>query len=94
MASKVAALLLLGLVCFQLATAQMVMDCCLSVSEKRLNPKNLVSYRNQVAGMGCDISATVFVNKKGLKLCMVPAEENAWVQHLIKVLDKRRLSHH
>lgn len=88
MASKVAALLFLGIICFHVATgkrkihiflnlpaffprkafifcyfcilaAQIVMDCCLSVSEKRLIPKNIVSYKLQVAGSGCDISATV-----------------------------------
>ncbi|MEQ2307631.1 hypothetical protein AMECASPLE_020300 [Ameca splendens] len=93
MASKVAALLFLGLICFQFATAQIVMDCCLSVSEKRLNLKNLVSYSIKRAGMGCDISATVFVNKKGMKLCVVPPEGNPWVQNLIKILDKRHPHH-
>ncbi|XP_007547433.1 C-C motif chemokine 20-like [Poecilia latipinna] len=92
MASKVAALLFLGLICFHVATAQIVMDCCLSVSEKRLIPKNIVSYKLQVAGSGCDISATVFLNKKGMKLCVVPPEGNQWVQNLIRTLEKRRQS--
>ncbi|XP_008415966.1 C-C motif chemokine 20-like [Poecilia reticulata] len=92
MASKVAALLFLGLICFHVATAQIVMDCCLSVSEKRLIPKNIVSYKLQVAGSGCDISAAVFLNKKGMKLCVVPPEGNQWVQNLIRTLEKRRQS--
>ncbi|KAM4746599.1 C-C motif chemokine 20-like [Anableps anableps] len=89
MASKVAALLLLGLICFQVATAQIVVDCCLSVSEKRLITKNIVSYRIQRANSGCDIDATVFINKKGMKLCVVPPEGNPWVQRLIHILDTR-----
>uniref|UniRef100_A0A3B5LTL4 Chemokine interleukin-8-like domain-containing protein n=1 Tax=Xiphophorus couchianus TaxID=32473 RepID=A0A3B5LTL4_9TELE len=64
---------------FCIPAAQIVMDCCLSVSEKRLIPKNIVSYKLQVAGSGCDISATVFMNKKGMKLCVVPPEGNQWI---------------
>ncbi|XP_005808851.1 C-C motif chemokine 20-like [Xiphophorus maculatus] len=93
MASKVSALLFLGIICFQVATAQIVMDCCLSVSEKRLIPKNIVSYKLQVAGSGCDISATVFMNKKGMKLCVVPPEGNQWVKNLIKTVDRRHSQH-
>ncbi|XP_015229089.1 PREDICTED: C-C motif chemokine 20-like [Cyprinodon variegatus] len=94
MASKVAALLLLGLICCQLAPAQIIMDCCLSVSEKRLIPKNIVGYHIQRAGQGCDISATVFLHKKGMQLCVVPAEGHPWVQNLLKRLDKNRKPHH
>ncbi|XP_054895620.1 C-C motif chemokine 20-like [Poeciliopsis prolifica] len=94
MATKAAALILLGLLCIEFASAELVVDCCLTVkSEKRLNPRNLVSYSVQRAGMGCDISATVFVNRRNMKLCVVPAEGNPGVQKLIDFLEKRR-NHH
>ncbi|XP_032433783.1 C-C motif chemokine 20-like [Xiphophorus hellerii] len=95
MATKAAALILLGLICIEFASAQIAVDCCLRVeSEKRLNPRNLVSYSVQRAGMGCDISATVFVNRKNMKLCVVPAEGNPGVQKLIDFLEKKRRNHH
>uniref|UniRef100_A0A3Q2QPG5 Chemokine interleukin-8-like domain-containing protein n=1 Tax=Fundulus heteroclitus TaxID=8078 RepID=A0A3Q2QPG5_FUNHE len=76
------------LVC--LAAAQIPMDCCLSVSsERRLNRRNLVSYTLQRAGMGCKISATVFVNRKNMKLCVVPPEGNPGVQRIMDFLDKK-----
>ncbi|XP_017286306.1 C-C motif chemokine 21-like [Kryptolebias marmoratus] len=90
MASRVAALFLLGLVCFQLTEAQIPVDCCLKVSEKRLPSKNLVSYTIQEAGKGCDISATVFLNRHNMKLCVAHPDENKWVQKLIKILDKKK----
>ncbi|XP_013875140.1 C-C motif chemokine 20 [Austrofundulus limnaeus] len=89
MASRLAALLLLSLVCFQLAAAQVPVDCCLSVSVKRLVSKNLVSYTIQEAGKGCDISATVFINNKNMKLCVAHPDQDKWVQKLIRVLEKR-----
>ncbi|MED6252980.1 hypothetical protein ATANTOWER_020356 [Ataeniobius toweri] len=95
MASKVAALLLLGLICFEFAAAQIAVDCCLRVeSEKRLNRRNLVSYTIQKAGMGCDINATVFVNRKNMKLCVVPPEGNPGVQKIIDFMNKRTQRHH
>lgn len=41
-----------------LPAAQIVVDCCLKVSEKRLPLHILVSYTIQGAGKGCEISAT------------------------------------
>ncbi|XP_038144066.1 C-C motif chemokine 20-like [Cyprinodon tularosa] len=94
MASKVAALLLIGLICFEFAAAEIAVDCCLRVeSEKRLHRRNLVSYTIQRAGEGCKISATVFVNQRNMKLCVVPPEGNPGVQKIIDYLDKKRQSH-
>ncbi|RVE68637.1 hypothetical protein OJAV_G00093850 [Oryzias javanicus] len=69
MASRVAALIFLGLLFVQLASAEVPMDCCLSVSKNRLPAKIIVSYSIQEAGKGCDISATVFETKGGKRLC-------------------------
>ncbi|KAF7205319.1 C-C motif chemokine 20 [Nothobranchius furzeri] len=90
MASRAAALILLGLICFEFAAAQIPVDCCLSITEKRLPSKNLVSYTIQEAGKGCDISATVFLNRRNMKLCAAHPEGNAWVKQVIKTLEKRR----
>ncbi|XP_037535896.1 C-C motif chemokine 20-like [Nematolebias whitei] len=93
MTSNAAALLLLALICFQFAAAQVPVDCCLSVSEKRLPYKNLLSYTIQEAGKGCDISATVFLNRHQMKLCVAHPDDNQWVRWLIKVLDKKKDAH-
>ncbi|KAM4577041.1 C-C motif chemokine 21-like [Odontesthes bonariensis] len=90
MASRVAALLLLGIICFMFAAAEVPLDCCLKVSQRRLQSKNIVSYSVQDAGKGCDISATVFVNKLGKSLCVVHPQGNPWVQNIINILDKKK----
>uniref|UniRef100_A0A3Q2DF55 Chemokine interleukin-8-like domain-containing protein n=1 Tax=Cyprinodon variegatus TaxID=28743 RepID=A0A3Q2DF55_CYPVA len=77
--------------CFCPLSAEIAVDCCLRVeSEKRLHRRNLVSYTIQRAGEGCKISATVFVNRRNMKLCVVPPEGNPGVQKIIDYLDKKR----
>ncbi|XP_041855931.1 C-C motif chemokine 19a.2 [Melanotaenia boesemani] len=89
MASRVAALILLGVICLGLAAAEMPVDCCLRVSDKRLRATNLVSYIIQEEGKGCAISATVFLTKTGKTLCVVPAKDYPWVQRTIAILNAK-----
>ncbi|CAG5919052.1 unnamed protein product [Menidia menidia] len=90
MASPVATLLLLGIICFSFAAAEVPVDCCLQASPKRLPAKNIVAYTIQEEGKGCDISATVLINKSGRKLCAVHPKGNPWVQNVINAVEKRK----
>ncbi|XP_008287540.1 C-C motif chemokine 20-like [Stegastes partitus] len=90
MASKVAALLLLGIICLGLAAADVPVDCCLSTAEKRLPHRLVASYQIQDAGKGCDIKATLVITKAGRQLCLVHPDGNQWVQQLINAVDKRK----
>ncbi|XP_047455641.1 C-C motif chemokine 21-like [Mugil cephalus] len=92
MASRVAAVLLLGVICFGLASGEMAMDCCLQASSKRLPSRNLVSYIIQDARNGCEKSATVFITNAGRQLCVLHPSQAAWVQKLISILDKKKES--
>ncbi|XP_062870769.1 C-C motif chemokine 19b [Trichomycterus rosablanca] len=81
------ALLLLVLIFFTwnypAAASDGAADCCLTIGPKKI-PRNMVkSYYIQTQGMGCRVSATVFVTKKDKKLCAPPATKNNWVQKLI-----------
>ncbi|KAM7391108.1 hypothetical protein PAMP_021824 [Pampus punctatissimus] len=89
MASRVAVLLLLGVICIGFAAGEIVVDCCLSTSNKHLPHSVLISYIIQEAGKGCDISATIFTTKKGRRLCVPPASQETWVQDRITFLDKK-----
>ncbi|XP_045890053.1 uncharacterized protein LOC123959811 [Micropterus dolomieu] len=90
MASRVTALLLLGFICVGFASAQIVVDCCLKVSEKRLPLHILVSYTIQGAGKGCEISATAFITKAGKTLCVSHPADQSWVQSHIDYLEKKK----
>ncbi|XP_051279323.1 C-C motif chemokine 19-like [Dicentrarchus labrax] len=89
MASRVAALLLLGVFCVGFASGEMAVDCCLSVVSKHLPIKVIVNYKIQEAGKGCDISATTFITKAGRKLCLPHPDDEEWVRNHIAALDKR-----
>ncbi|XP_076587583.1 C-C motif chemokine 20-like [Chaetodon auriga] len=93
MASRVTALLLLGVVCFGFAAAEIVVDCCLRTTDKRLPLQILDSYIIQDAGKGCDISATAFITKVGKKLCVSHHSKLAWVKNYINILDKKKGGH-
>ncbi|KAF1389587.1 hypothetical protein PFLUV_G00074980 [Perca fluviatilis] len=67
MASRVAVLLLLGVICVGLASAEIVVDCCLKVAEKPLPLTIIQSYAIQEGGNGCEISATAFITKSSVK---------------------------
>uniref|UniRef100_A0A8C6TCY2 Chemokine interleukin-8-like domain-containing protein n=1 Tax=Neogobius melanostomus TaxID=47308 RepID=A0A8C6TCY2_9GOBI len=84
------ACVLLLLLCAALCTAQIeMMDCCLSVADKRLRPDNVEQYRLQRAGHGCDISATV-IQVKGKQLCLPPPEHHRWIRRLLKIVDQKK----
>ncbi|KAF3695337.1 hypothetical protein EXN66_Car011013 [Channa argus] len=73
MASRVAALLLLGFVCTGFVAAEVAVDCCLMVVDKHLPLQVLAGYTIQEAGKGCEISATVSVCSFISLLCFSPA---------------------
>ncbi|XP_076874452.1 C-C motif chemokine 19b [Brachyhypopomus gauderio] len=61
-------------------------DCCLSTKNNNI-PRGLVkSYYIQTEQMGCRQHATVFVTKKGRKLCAPPPSKK-WVRKLINKLE-------
>ncbi|XP_019961822.1 C-C motif chemokine 19 isoform X1 [Paralichthys olivaceus] len=68
-----------------MTSAQVPMDCCLSVKNKMLERRKIVDYGHQTRGQGCSIDATILVTRRGLKLC-VPADE-AWVQAVMTHVD-------
>ncbi|XP_031161814.1 C-C motif chemokine 19-like isoform X2 [Sander lucioperca] len=90
MASRIAVLLLLGVICVGFASAEIVMDCCLKVAEKPLPLTILQSYTIQEAGKGCEISATAFITKVGRILCVSHPRDKPWVRSHIKHLDQKR----
>ncbi|XP_029018398.1 C-C motif chemokine 20-like [Betta splendens] len=90
MASGVAALLLLGVVCSGLVAGEVAMDCCLDKSYKMLPLRILSDYKIQEADQGCDISATLFITKTGRILCVAHPSEREWVEKHIKLLNRRK----
>ncbi|TKS77906.1 C-C motif chemokine 19 [Collichthys lucidus] len=89
MASRVSALLLLGVICVGFAAAEIAKDCCLLTSPKHLPLNILVGYKIQEAGQGCLINATVFFTKGGRTLCVSHPSEQAWVRKRIEHLKKK-----
>ncbi|XP_059192473.1 C-C motif chemokine 21-like [Centropristis striata] len=89
MASRTALLLLLGVICLGFATAEVPVDCCLKVTEKRFPLQLILSYTVQEAGKGCDLSATAFLTKQGRRLCVSHPNDQAWVQSHITHIDRR-----
>ncbi|XP_034397716.1 C-C motif chemokine 13-like [Cyclopterus lumpus] len=91
MASTTAALLLLlGVLCVGFASAEIAVDCCLTVSKKPMPLQRLQSYTLQEAGKGCQISATGFITKLGRTLCVSHPDDAKWVRRYIKHLDESR----
>ncbi|XP_053727326.1 C-C motif chemokine 21-like isoform X1 [Synchiropus splendidus] len=45
-------------------------DCCLSVSDKKVDKKWLADYYYQVEGQGCAINAIIFVTRRQKMLCL------------------------
>ncbi|XP_041760143.2 C-C motif chemokine 20 [Coregonus clupeaformis] len=70
----------------QVTRGQMVMDCCLEVSQKEIPPRIVTGYQPQVRGQGCSIDAMVFNTRKGRNLCAPTGP--AWVTDLMKHVDK------
>ncbi|XP_054467497.1 eotaxin-like [Anoplopoma fimbria] len=90
MSSTTAALLLLGVLCVSFASAEIAVDCCLTVTERRMPLNILQSYTLQEAGKGCKISATGFITKVGKTLCVSHPNDKQWVKVYIKHLDENR----
>ncbi|XP_026177474.1 C-C motif chemokine 20-like [Mastacembelus armatus] len=90
MASRVAALLLLGLICTGFAAAEIVVDCCLKTTNKKLPLQIIVGYSIQEAGKGCDISATAFLTKNRRTLCVVHPSEEEWVKSHVAYLENKK----
>ncbi|XP_030273611.1 C-C motif chemokine 20-like [Sparus aurata] len=90
MASRVAALLLLGVICVGLASGQIAVDCCLKTSDKFLPLSRINGYVIQEAGQGCDKSATVFITKTGRTLCFSHHSKLQWVRGHIEALEARQ----
>ncbi|XP_030625570.1 C-C motif chemokine 19b [Chanos chanos] len=63
-------------------------DCCLSTSDYEIPRRIVVEYQKQTVESGCKIPATVFVTKKGRRLCAPVPEKSEWVAKLIKKLKK------
>ncbi|XP_031698294.1 C-C motif chemokine 19-like [Anarrhichthys ocellatus] len=84
------ALLLLGVLCVGFASAEIVVDCCLTVAEKPMPLRIIQSYTIQEAGKGCGISATGFITKSGRTLCVSHPNDKQWVRTYIKYLDEKR----
>ncbi|XP_007945221.1 C-C motif chemokine 21 [Orycteropus afer afer] len=63
-------------------------DCCLRYSQKPIPSHAVRSYRKQELSLGCPITAILFKpwKRSQLELCADPKE--AWVQRLMKRLDK------
>uniref|UniRef100_A0A3B4V7L4 C-C motif chemokine 19-like n=1 Tax=Seriola dumerili TaxID=41447 RepID=A0A3B4V7L4_SERDU len=71
--------------CCTVTLAQIPLDCCLSVKNKKVDKQIIVDYRQQLRGMGCSIDATVMTTRRGKKLCVFP---NApWVPEVLKHVD-------
>ncbi|XP_062273020.1 C-C motif chemokine 21-like [Scomber scombrus] len=90
MASRIAALLLLGVICLGFASGQVAIDCCLSTSNKHFPHQIVKSYIIQEAGKGCEISATILKSQRGKNICAPEASKAQWVQDIINHVDKRR----
>ncbi|XP_041793644.1 C-C motif chemokine 8-like [Chelmon rostratus] len=93
MASRVAVLFLLGVICFGFVAAEIVVDCCLTTTKRRLPIQILDSYIIQDAGKGCDIGATAFITKVGKTLCVSHHSELPWVKSYIDFLEKKKQGH-
>uniref|UniRef100_A0A8C1ZH51 Chemokine (C-C motif) ligand 19b n=1 Tax=Cyprinus carpio TaxID=7962 RepID=A0A8C1ZH51_CYPCA len=79
------ALLLLSVSLWSFTTAQDdgAADCCLNTSNRRIPQKVVKSFTIQTGDGPCRIPATIFVTKKGLKLCAPFPSDDNWVSPLI-----------
>uniref|UniRef100_A0A3P8Z4J9 Chemokine interleukin-8-like domain-containing protein n=1 Tax=Esox lucius TaxID=8010 RepID=A0A3P8Z4J9_ESOLU len=93
MAFRVAALLFVVTVCLGCAQAfsEVPVDCCLVTTDIRF-PRHfkIVSHLLQTTDRGCDIDATVFITKSGMRLCTPHPSQSKWVSEYIKRLEKVR----
>ncbi|XP_031750816.1 C-C motif chemokine 19 [Xenopus tropicalis] len=67
-------------------TGNIVADCCLKTSDKRIPPGAVRAYQLQSRSNGCTETAIVFITKSDKRLCAPP--QLKWVRKLIEKLDK------
>ncbi|KAA0716814.1 Tectonic-2 Precursor [Triplophysa tibetana] len=71
------------------AQADSAYDCCLKVGSQVIPKHVVLSYRNQIRGIGCTLDAVVFTTRKGRKLCAPSGNEAQWVEELTRFIDNR-----
>ncbi|XP_007910129.1 C-C motif chemokine 19 [Callorhinchus milii] len=79
---------LCALLCIALAYTENggIMDCCLSVSRKRIPGRIVANYLRQEPADGCRIRAVVFITVRSRRLCAPPYKY--WVRELIHMIDQ------
>ncbi|XP_070294793.1 C-C motif chemokine 19a.2 [Salvelinus sp. IW2-2015] len=86
-----AALLFIATICLGYAAAfsEVPVDCCLSTTDIRfLATLRWSSYLLQTTDRGCNIDATVFITKTGVRLCSPHPTESKWVADYVKRLER------
>ncbi|KAI1882739.1 hypothetical protein AGOR_G00238040 [Albula goreensis] len=63
------------------------LSCCLSVSETKTHPKNIVDYTIQPDSL-CPIKAIVFQMRAGGTICSAPG--SAWAVRVMKKVDRKK----
>ncbi|KAG9329054.1 hypothetical protein JZ751_008202, partial [Albula glossodonta] len=63
------------------------LSCCLSVSDTKVHPKNIVDYTIQHDSL-CPIEAIVFQMRKGGTICSEPG--SAWAVRVMKKVDRKK----
>ncbi|XP_057176969.1 C-C motif chemokine 19a.1 [Triplophysa rosa] len=71
------------------AQADSALDCCLKVGSQVIPKQIVLSYRNQIRGIGCTRDAVVFTTRRDKKLCAPAASEAKWVEELTRFIDNR-----
>ncbi|XP_067084020.1 C-C motif chemokine 8-like [Osmerus mordax] len=92
MASGLAFLLLAAIVCmsYTAAFSDVPVDCCLTTTDIPFNRRIRVqAYLLQTTDKGCQIDATVFITKNGLRLCTPHPSQSRWVAGYISLVDRR-----
>ncbi|XP_051973331.1 C-C motif chemokine 19b [Xyrauchen texanus] len=81
-------LLVLSVSLWSCTTAQsdVAADCCLTTSDRRIPQRVVTSFTIQTGDGACRIPATVFVTKRGLKLCAPFPSKSSWVSELIDII--------
>ncbi|KAJ8357031.1 hypothetical protein SKAU_G00198250 [Synaphobranchus kaupii] len=69
------------------ATNGPALSCCLTISDTRVHPKNIVNYTVQRIGL-CPVEAVVFETRKGKKVCSELGRN--WVIRAMDKVDKEK----
>ncbi|KAM9858683.1 C-C motif chemokine 19a.1 [Aulostomus maculatus] len=71
-----------------LAQIGLPMDCCLDVTEKRVQKAAVAEYRQQISGQGCSITAMILVTRRNKVFCV--DVDALWLQEVMKHVDHIR----